>query len=72
MGNHESMLPDALDNNLFLTEWIQNGVIQRVEFRDQFIKTTRSDLHWFLQRIAVLLSYWLVSVCSCRFLWKNK
>jgi len=44
-GNHESMLPDALDNNLFLTEWIQNGVIQRVEFRDQFIKTTRSDLH---------------------------
>ena len=25
MGNHESMLLDALDNDLFLPEWIQNG-----------------------------------------------
>jgi Calcineurin-like phosphoesterase len=25
IGNHESMLLDALDNDLFLPEWIQNG-----------------------------------------------
>jgi len=41
IGNHESMLIDALDNDEFLSEWIQNGGFTTlISFGINSLKTT--------------------------------